>query len=50
MRMQSTVYPLGIHTRCIASGNEQPKRESLEEALPEFLRHNIVESEIRNVC
>jgi hypothetical protein len=50
MRMQSLIYPLGIHTRCIASDNEQPKSDSLKDALPEFLRHNIVESEIRNVC
>ena len=50
MRMQSLVYPLGIQTMCIASGSEQPKRACLDDALPEFLRHNIVESEIRNVC
>jgi len=50
IKMQSLIYPLGIHTRCIASGSEQPQRDSLNDALPEFLRHNIVESEIRNVC
>jgi len=49
-RMQSIVYPLGVMTRCLLSDSEQPKADCLKDAIPEFLRHNIVESEIRNVC
>jgi len=49
-KLQSVVYPLGVITRCIFGNSEQPKADSLKEAIPEFLRHNIVESEIRNVC
>ena len=41
---------IGIVVRCAASGSGQPKQESIEAAIPEFLRHNIVEAEIRNVC
>jgi len=49
-RLSDIAYPLGVHTRCIASRSDIPKQESLKAAIPEFLRHNIVESEIRNVC
>ena len=49
-RFESVIYPLGVLVRCAFSGSEQPKQECLIEAIPEFLRHNIVESEIRNVC
>ena len=49
-RMSDLVYPVGIHTRCIVSDSIQPMKDSLKNAIPEFLRHNIVESEIRNVC
>ena len=49
-RLQETVYPTGVYVMCIASGNEQAKNEGLANAIPEFMRHNIVESEVRNVC
>ena len=49
-RLQETVYPTGVYVMCMASGNEQAKNEGLANAIPEFLRHNIVESEVRNVC
>ena len=48
-RLSDIVYPGGIHARCLASGNENPKQDSIKAAIPEFLRHNIVESEVRNV-
>jgi len=49
-KLQETIYPAGIHIRCAASGSEHPKQESVAAAIPEFMRHNIVESEVRNVC
>jgi hypothetical protein len=48
-KLQDIVYPVGIHVRCITSGNDEAKYESFAEAIPEFLRHNIVEAEVRNV-
>ena len=48
-KLQDTVYPVSVHARCIASGNDTAKNESRAEAIPEFLRHNIVEAEVRNV-
>jgi len=49
-RLQETVYPAGVYVMCIASGSEQAKSEGLADAIPEFMRHNIVESQVRNVC
>jgi len=48
-KSQKTIYPAGILAMCAVMGNEEAKQESLKNAIPEFLRHNIVESEIRNV-
>jgi len=50
LRLKETLYPVGILTMCAAFQNNEPKRESLQEAIPEFLHFNIVESEVRNVC
>jgi plasmid maintenance system antidote protein VapI len=48
-QLKEIIYPAGVVVRCAASGSEQPKRESIETAIPEFIRHNIVEAEVRNV-
>ena len=32
------------------SGDEKYKKKAIEEAIPEFMRFNIVEGDIRNVC
>jgi len=49
LKLSKVVYPAGILVLCAATGNDKWKEESLAEAIPEFLRHNIVEAEIRNV-
>jgi hypothetical protein len=49
-KFSKILFPLGIRVLCIASGNDHYKEESIQESIPEFLRHNIVEAEIRNVC
>jgi len=49
-RLERIVYPLGILTLSTLSGSDHYKELSVSEAIPEFMRHNIVESEIRNVC
>jgi len=48
-KLQNIIYPAGVVVRCAASGSEQPKQESIKAAIPEFIRHNIVEAEVRNV-
>jgi len=49
MRSKKTVYPMSVHARCIVCGNDRPKQESIAAAIPEFIRHNIVEADVRNV-
>jgi len=49
-KLKRTIYPAGILAMCAALKSDEPKSESLREAIPEFLRHNIVEAEVRDVC
>ena len=48
-RLKETIYPAGILTMCAVFKSETPKIESRNEAIPEFMRYNIVENEVRNV-
>ena len=50
IKLSDTIYPAGILILCAALKSEEPKEKSLREAIPEFLRHNIVENEVRNVA
>ncbi|MCL1999735.1 MAG: hypothetical protein FWG65_13330 [Turicibacter sp.] len=49
-KFQQPIYPIGVITECIAFGTDEPKKESVSKAIPEFLRFNIVECEVRDVC
>jgi len=48
-RLRETIYPASILTMCAAFNSDKPKTDSMNEAIPEFMRFNIVESEVRNV-
>ena len=48
-KLQAVLYPSGVLSLASVSNSEQPKNQALKEAIPEFLRFNIVESEVRNV-
>jgi len=50
LKLKEPIYPESILTMCVILNSDMPKTESHNEAIPEFLRFNIVESEIRNVC
>ncbi len=50
LKLTKIAYPAGVLILSAALGSEEPKEQSLREAIPEFLRHNIVESEVRNVA
>jgi len=50
MRLSEIIYPSGVHVMCMVIGSEHPKQESINASIPEFIRHNIVEAEVRNVC
>ncbi|MCL2018382.1 MAG: helix-turn-helix transcriptional regulator [Oscillospiraceae bacterium] len=49
LRMEKIIYPAGVIIRCAASGSERYKKQSIKAAIPEFMRHNIMEAEVRNV-
>ena len=44
------VYPSSIVVMCEVMNSDAPKEECLQKAIPEFLRFNIVECDVRNVC
>lgn len=48
-KLTDVIYPSGVVALSVVQKSEKPKEEALREALPEFLKYNIVESEIRNV-
>jgi transcriptional regulator with XRE-family HTH domain len=48
-RLSETLYPTGVLLYSAAAKSEKPKMDSMKAAISEFLRHNIVESEVRNV-
>ena len=48
-RMQEIVYPVGVLLTARVLGDESIKEQALKEAIPEILRFNIVESDIRKV-
>lgn len=49
-KLQRKIYPSSVAILCKAQKSDAPKEECLRLAIPEFLRFNIVESEVRNVC
>lgn len=49
-KMKDTIYPLSVVLLDEAMDSDQNREDSLAHAIPEFLRFNIVESEVRNVC
>ena len=49
-RLSETLYPSGIVLKSASEKDNSYLAESLQKAIPEFLRHNIVENEVRDVC
>ena len=48
-KLEKPVYPASIRAVAAASKSEAAMRTAAETAIPEFMRFNIVESEVRNV-
>ena len=48
-RLSEIVYPSSIMALCAAQKSDSPKEQAWNDSIPEFRRHNIVESDIRNV-
>lgn len=49
VKLRNTVYPSSIITAAAISGDDRVKEWAVEASIPEFIRFNIVESEVRNV-
>lgn len=49
-RFRELIYPEGVLMMSSLLKSDKPKIESVKEAIPEFVRAGIVESEVRNVC
>ncbi len=48
-KLQDILFPAGVLAIAEVTKNPQIKEQSIKEAIPEFMRFNIVESEVRNV-
>ena len=49
-KLEKPYFPASVVVSYAATGDERIKNEAVANAIPEFLRFNIVESEVRNVC
>lgn len=49
-KLKNPIYSAGTVVAYAATGDESIKDKAMANAIPEFLRFNIVESEVRNVC
>ena len=48
-RLSKPVYPVGVLMTSAVMKSDAPLRKAEQEAIPEFRRFNIIESEVRNV-
>lgn len=49
LKLKKTLYPSSVIIAYEVSQNEKVKEQALKDSIPEFIRFNIVESEVRNV-
>ena len=48
-KLECLLYPSSVLLLCKIQRSEAPKQESLRTAIPEFLRFNIIENDVRNI-
>ena len=48
-KLSETLYPASVIAATTVSKDNKIKSKALNDAIPEFLRFNIIESEVRNV-
>lgn len=49
-KLKEIIYPAGVVLSDAAAKTDKHLKECMQNAIPEFLRFNIVENEVRNVC
>ena len=50
LKLREPIYPLSIRAYAAATHSDEILKRSVCDAIPEFIRFNIVENEIRDVC
>lgn len=48
-KLEDPIYPSGILAICSVEKSDRMKQKALKDSIPEFTRHNIIETEIRDV-
>lgn len=48
-KLQKTVFPSSVIAQALVTGDETIKSKAIEESIPEFIRFNILEKDIRDV-
>lgn len=48
-KLTQVLYPSGVLIRAAVMHNDDIKEEAIKKAIPEFMRFNIVENEVRNI-
>ena len=48
-KLRKVIYPVGVMLSDTAAKTDKHRKECMKNAIPEFLRFNIVESKVRNV-
>lgn len=49
LKLKTTLYPASVLVAAKVSKSDELKQRCIKEAIPEFMRFNIVENEVRNV-
>ncbi len=49
-KLDEPIFPASILVKAAIMNDDSIKEEAIKNSIPEFIRHNIVESEIRNVA
>lgn len=49
MKLKEIIYPASLITTTIVLNSDDVKKKAIDDSIPEFIRFNIVESEVRNV-
>jgi hypothetical protein len=47
--LEKPIFPASVLALSLAAKNDDAMKEAVNKAIPEFLRFNIIESEVRNI-
>ena len=49
-KLEKPVFPASLLAMSVAAGNDSVLKEAVKSAIPEFLRFNIIENDVRSVA